>query len=184
MTYKPKYCCQCGEKIERKKWTFFSSGRFCQLCETDFILQEWTPRVTVALILFFGLVGFSGFFQSVEKPLIIASIRPSEQTTEIKNSSVNPVSNEKSPSNFSGKSALQNTANTVVSMPHQNALSGKRETSLKMAENQANDAPTYFCGAATKKGSPCSRRVKGGGRCWQHNGQPAVLLPEKLIVGR
>lgn len=24
------------------------------------------------------------------------------------------------------------------------------------------------CGARTQKGTPCKRRVKGGGRCWQH----------------
>jgi hypothetical protein len=184
MNYKPKYCCQCGEKIERIKWTIFSSRRFCQLCETDFALQEWTPRVAVFLGLLFGFVGFSGFFQAREKPLNIASIRPAERTTGTKNSSVNLASNEKSASNFLGKSSPQNTANTAAPPPHQTAVSAKQETPLKAAENQVNDAPTYFCGAATKKGAPCSRRVKGGGRCWQHSGQPAVLPPEKLIANR
>ena len=28
----------------------------------------------------------------------------------------------------------------------------------------------YTCGARTKKGKPCSRRVKEPGRCWQHKG--------------
>ncbi|HEU4509799.1 MAG TPA: hypothetical protein VFR78_16300 [Pyrinomonadaceae bacterium] len=28
----------------------------------------------------------------------------------------------------------------------------------------------YTCGARTKKGKPCSRRVKQPGRCWQHKG--------------
>jgi hypothetical protein len=42
----------------------------------------------------------------------------------------------------------------------------------------------YFCGAQTKKGTPCSRRVKGGGRCWQHAGQPAILPPEKLVASQ
>lgn len=39
-----------------------------------------------------------------------------------------------------------------------------------------------ICGARTKKGSPCSRRVRGTGRCWQHIGKNAILAPEKLIV--
>jgi len=42
----------------------------------------------------------------------------------------------------------------------------------------------YFCGAPTKKGTPCSRRVRGGGRCWQHQGQNAMLPPEKLTASR
>lgn len=39
-----------------------------------------------------------------------------------------------------------------------------------------------ICGARTKKGPPCSRRVRGTGRCWQHLGKKAILPPEKLIV--
>jgi len=41
---------------------------------------------------------------------------------------------------------------------------------------------TYICGARTKKGTPCSRRVHGPVRCWQHKGAPALLPLEKLIV--
>jgi len=41
---------------------------------------------------------------------------------------------------------------------------------------------TYICGARTKKGTPCSRRVHGPVRCWQHKGAPAMLPTEKLIV--
>jgi hypothetical protein len=40
----------------------------------------------------------------------------------------------------------------------------------------------YTCGARTKKGTPCSRRVHGPVRCWQHKGAKAMLPQEKLIV--
>jgi hypothetical protein len=40
----------------------------------------------------------------------------------------------------------------------------------------------YICGARTKKGTPCSRRVHGPVRCWQHKGARAMLPPEKLLV--
>ena len=40
----------------------------------------------------------------------------------------------------------------------------------------------YLCGARTKKGTPCSRRVHGPVRCWQHKGMPALLPQEKLAV--
>ncbi|MCA1592497.1 MAG: hypothetical protein LC754_07585 [Acidobacteria bacterium] len=39
-----------------------------------------------------------------------------------------------------------------------------------------------ICGARTKKGTPCRRRVRGTGRCWQHRGLPAMLPASKLIV--
>jgi hypothetical protein len=41
---------------------------------------------------------------------------------------------------------------------------------------------TYTCGARTKKGTPCSRRVHGPVRCWQHKGALAMLPLEKLRV--
>ena len=40
----------------------------------------------------------------------------------------------------------------------------------------------YSCGARTKKGTPCSRRVHGPVRCWQHKGAPAMLPQEKLRI--
>ena len=40
----------------------------------------------------------------------------------------------------------------------------------------------YICGAQTKKGTPCSRRVHGPVRCWQHRGMKAMLPDDKLIV--
>ena len=40
----------------------------------------------------------------------------------------------------------------------------------------------YTCGARTKKGKPCSRRVHGPVRCWQHKGMPAMVNQEKLKI--
>ena len=40
----------------------------------------------------------------------------------------------------------------------------------------------YLFGARTKKGTPCSRRVHGPVRCWQHKGAKAMLPLEKLII--
>jgi hypothetical protein len=30
------------------------------------------------------------------------------------------------------------------------------------------------CGAPTKRGRPCRRKVKGEGRCWQHRDKPST----------
>lgn len=45
-----------------------------------------------------------------------------------------------------------------------------------------SEGPVYICGARTKKGTPCSRRVHAPVRCWQHEGMPAMLPPEKLLI--
>jgi len=44
------------------------------------------------------------------------------------------------------------------------------------------DEVVSICGARTQKGTPCQRRVRGTGRCWQHKGAPAMLPPAKLII--
>ena len=52
----------------------------------------------------------------------------------------------------------------------------------------ANSASTatseeiYKCGARTRKGTPCTRRVHGAVRCWQHAGLPAMLPEEQLRI--
>lgn len=50
------------------------------------------------------------------------------------------------------------------------------------AAQPAESERVYLCGARTKKGTPCQRRVRSQERCWQHRGKPAMLPPEKLVV--
>jgi len=48
----------------------------------------------------------------------------------------------------------------------------------------ASELP-YICGARTKKGTPCKRRVHfAGERCYQHKGMPAILPLDKLVAKR
>jgi hypothetical protein len=63
----------------------------------------------------------------------------------------------------------------------------KRGASNSSQSNGAStaglDETVYLCGARTKKGTPCKRRVHvAGERCYQHKGKPAMVPPEKLIV--
>jgi len=45
------------------------------------------------------------------------------------------------------------------------------------------DDVVYICGARTKKGTPCRRRVHfAGERCYQHKGMPAMVALDKLVI--
>jgi hypothetical protein len=47
----------------------------------------------------------------------------------------------------------------------------------------ATDEPIYICGARTRKGTPCRRRVHAAGeRCYQHKGLSAMVSLEKLTI--
>jgi len=46
-----------------------------------------------------------------------------------------------------------------------------------------SDDEVYICGARTKKGTPCRRRVHAAGeRCFQHKGMPAMVALDKLVI--
>ena len=180
MPYKPKYCCQCGEKIDRIDWKPWTSRRFCELCETEFGIYEWLSRGLFGVGLLLGLFGIGSYLQKDDKPLNVASRQivsgvPSTKSAvvELTNSSPVPTNN-----------AVQTLAQSSNSAAQIKSQIGAKASDLKtkQIESSTNDPSeeVYFCGAATRKGTMCSRRVKGGGRCWQHVGQAANLPQQKL----
>ncbi|MFS8084558.1 MAG: hypothetical protein ACMG6H_02935, partial [Acidobacteriota bacterium] len=63
------------------------------------------------------------------------------------------------------------------------ARDGRENHSLPGANSGSVDEAVYLCGARTKKGTPCRRRVHfAGERCYQHKGKPAIVPLEKLVV--
>lgn len=184
MFYKPNYCCNCGEKIERANWSFTTSRRFCDVCQEDFKLQDWLPKIFAGLMSIIGIFGIGTFLLSGEK----SSSDISKQLSA-RNSNPNRVLANR-PINAPSNTNLQQTvnvnspaANREVTQLKQDLTTRSQSTPVAVKENSATES-VYFCGAMTKKGTPCSRRVKGGGRCWQHKGQNAVLPPEKLLISQ
>lgn len=174
MLYKPKYCSNCGETIERADWHFWTSRRFCETCEIELKFYEWIPQAVLGAGILFIIIGFGGYLKSGEKTVPVSSSTNSSRPVQT----------------ASNQPLAANNANvqTLTSQPKQAAPAVPAQkteivqnVSKKQAENPA-DEPVYFCGAETKKGTPCSRRVKGGGRCWQHKGREAMLPPEKLLA--
>lgn len=56
------------------------------------------------------------------------------------------------------------------------SLTSPAQNQIKNTRNNTSSSRTYspspsysgICGARTKKGGACKRRVSGGGTCWQH----------------
>jgi hypothetical protein len=58
-----------------------------------------------------------------------------------------------------------------------------RDANASSSGAQSADGNIYICGARTKKGTPCHRRVPSAGeRCFQHKGMPAILPIDKLTI--
>ena len=162
--YKPKFCCHCGDAIDRIDWKLWTSRRFCDVCGSTQKQFDLAPRAIVAAGIFAGLVGISGFMSRTPvDPARAGSI--AARTAQVS------VNRHPDAANASGESAARSSVatNTFVrsELPKPR---GAEPTQTKLTQPE----PVYFCGAATKKGTPCSRRVKTPGRCWQHIGQPSI----------
>lgn len=180
MPYKPKYCCQCGEKIDRIDWKPWTSRRFCELCETEFGIYEWLSRGLFGVGLLLGLFGIGSYLQKDDKPLNVA---PKQFVSGVP-STRSAVVEQTNASQVSTNNAVQTLAQSSNSAAQIKSQIGRQASDFKTKQI---DSPTterseelYFCGAETKKGTMCSRRVKSGGRCWQHVGQTAKLPQHKL----
>ncbi len=189
MSYKPKYCCQCGEKVERTSWQPWTNRRFCELCETDFGLYDWIPTLVLAVGLILAIIGIGNLGRKQEKDLVVLS---NQATGNLQNSNKILLAQSNAAPNSNQIivqpliAAKENNSPAQIKSPIASVAFKTNEKS-KQFGNQPGTAEeiVYFCGAQTKKGTPCSRHVKkAGGRCWQHVGQPAMLPPEKLIANQ
>jgi hypothetical protein len=164
--YKPNFCAECGEKITRTRWRFYTSRSFCPNCEGRFRKARLLLPLMMAIALFsIGLAAGRATRQ-----------QPPPLTVQRGELSAAPALTNRAKGNDAGEAS----ADASSSAP-------KPETKYG-PDGTATERPTdpneivSICGARTQKGTPCQRRVRGTGRCWQHKGMPAILPPSKLIV--
>lgn len=161
--YQPNFCAECGAQVVRARWRIWTSRRFCTDCSRR--LRRWS-QLALPLMAAIALFGFGLIIGRTARP-------PAPPLTiERKGLTTSTAQN-----NLDGQASTRTDA-------------GDRQKSEESygADGTSTERPTdpnevvSICGARTKKGTPCSRRVRGTGRCWQHRGMPAMLPPAKLIV--
>ncbi len=174
MLFRPNFCANCGEKVERADWGILTSRRFCPVCESEFKGQDLIPRAVVGGGVLIGILGIGGYLRSGSSNATALVTKPAA-----KQASQTPAVNPPPPQ-------LANTETTRAS-DSQSSMSVPRALVSSPANQQPVQKPAeeigYHCGAETKKGTPCSRRVKGNAPCFQHKGMPAILSPDKLKIG-
>jgi len=162
--------------VQRTDWGIFTSRRFCQVCESEYKGHDLIPRAIVIGGIAIGIFGFGSYLRSgasTEPRVTRLVTRPSETDASP------PGAEPKAPAaNRSGAGDV-NAAVIEASKPPQQASNTGRDARIEVA---AASEQLYYCGARTKKGTPCSRRVKGNFRCYQHAGMPAILPAEQLKV--
>jgi hypothetical protein len=179
MIYKANYCCECGEKIERISDGLLSRSKFCDICSPHFKTESYIKRAILGAGLLGTIFGVGSLLKKTPQPQMSAQ----------KNEFASVVVKPQFPSNTKVENKNLNEARVLVNQKnganHTNEALLKKETvaSLKTVNEEIVET-IYFCGAKTKKGTACSRKVKNHVRCWQHEGETAVLPQNKLIASQ
>ena len=170
--YQPNFCAECGVRLERLRVRPWTGGRFfCAVCGKRFRRGRFRVSLFLSAALF--SVGF----------VAGRAGRPASPPLIIKGGATLIAA---PPGRDDAIAALP--SRQTVEAAESGTSAGKNSGPRYGADGAADERPTdpseivSMCGARTKKGTPCSRRVRGTGRCWQHRGLPAVLPPSKLIV--
>jgi hypothetical protein len=162
--YRPNFCAECGERIVRARWRFWTSRRFCASCSRRFRKRRIFASVVLCAILF-GLGFMVGRRGSTARPPLLVVERGGANVAPLH------ASGESQPKGEAGSEEVRATPQPAYGL---DGTSGERPTDPSEVVS--------MCGARTQKGTPCQRRVRGTGRCWQHRGKAAMLPPSKLLV--
>ena len=169
--YKPNFCAECGESIKRARWHVWTSRRFCRQCARRFRQSRIISTVLAGAALFsLGLV--CGRFQRAAPPPLIVERAGALPEATLPSAASNDTS--KSSDTVDERDVTATTATPPEPVYGPDGTATERPT-------DPNETVS-ICGARTQKGTPCRRRVRGTGRCWQHKGLPAMLPPDKLVV--
>ena len=161
--YRPNFCAECGERVVRERWRAWASRRFCARCERRFGRAWVRPLVVLCLAACAGF-GAGRLLRPAPPPLLIE--RGSLPTPAL-------LSRHAGAPKTGGAGDAANAPDNSAGPPAAGAP----------AEPPTDPAETVsVCGARTKKGTPCSRRVRGTGRCWQHIGRAAVIPLQKRVL--
>ncbi len=180
MFYKPVYCCDCGEKIERLSDSLLSISKFCEVCKPHHKFETYAPRCIVCIGILGTIFGFGSFLQKPNQQVI--AFKKSEISTI---APVAPVAKQPvAPSLKSEKASVKVEEVKIGTNQEVQTFDIKTAPLAKEIVENTSSEPVYFCGVKTKKGTPCSRKVKGAVRCWQHLGQTAMLPQNKLIASQ
>lgn len=172
MFFKPNFCCGCGEKIQRAEWGILTSRRFCDVCAIENQGHEWFPRVVVLSAVLIGLFGFGSYLRNGASVSPASLKQANYLGTPVSEKSLKPARQEQATDSRGARAEGISNSDQETSLDAETPRATKEQPRL---ESIASDEPVHFCGAMTKKGKPCSRRVKTKGRCWQHVGQPSAL---------
>src|SRR5262249_43813440 len=120
------------------------------------------------------IVGIAGYWPASQTP--VSPVAKRALAAEM-----NAIPSQASP-NFKTTDSGNLQSQPSSKVENSNVAPSAATRNIPKTEAAEKPEADYYCGAETKKGTPCTRKVKGNVRCWQHQGMPAMLPPSKLVV--
>jgi hypothetical protein len=166
--YRPNFCAECGTRIIREHWRIWHSRKFCSECAKKLLRARLLFPIAASLALL-GIGQAVGRLTQWTRPaphVIIERTQPSSIAHNMTSTASQP--------NAADAMAARSDTDTHGE-PHNAASRGQTE----------GDEIVQICGARTRKGTPCARRVRGNVRCWQHKGLAAMIpLKKRMLTGK
>jgi len=139
-----RFCSDCGERILSKRLRYLPFRAFCSRCSSRFNRARLLSIVALASC---AVTGFAiGHFTAAPEPFY-----------------------------YIGTPIGPGSAQSIQAADGKPAHSSRSSEGLTQPERPVSSTPGIdrICGALTRSGKPCQRKVKGGGYCWQHRSKPA-----------
>ena len=151
----------------RANWTPLTSRRFCDFCAVEQKQHDLLPRAAMIAALLFGFAGLTAYLGGSG----MGRVADANPTVRKIKGEANKVSDDRNTAiarpGASPEVTLSNTRPALANLASSN-------TKQRAVERNSSTDQVSYCGAMTKKGTACTRRVKKSGRCWQHAGQPEI----------
>lgn len=178
MLYKPSFCCHCGEKIEPADWNIFSSRRFCDVCKEENKGFEILAKLAVVAAFLLPLSVAGSFLRTGDTESGQAQTVSLVQTAKKPPA---PDMNRVAQSASRNPEAIDNKDITGLPSSTENPVPeiGKQPQNQKIT----SEGEVFYCGAITKKGTACTRKVKTKGYCWQHSARTVSISTGKPAAG-
>ena len=133
-----RFCSECGARLKVKRPAVLPLRAFCPRCSPRFR----TVRLVIPAALVLATIAFA-----------VSRFNPTRE-----------------PFHFIG-TPIESSASGDSTSPHDRPSNSSHPVEPpRLSEQAVTSAGSVvgICGAPTRSGKPCQRKVKGGGYCWQH----------------
>jgi len=144
-----RFCSACGERIEKIRASFPVFGVLCARCSPRFRRERALALAAFCLCL--SVVFGIGRYSAPREPFYFIGT-----PVELNANRLTPPTEAM-------------TARTEANGSVSRAEQAKSSTDSPRSES--------ICGAPTRSGRPCQRRVKDEGYCWQHRNKSGAIKP-------